>query len=293
MLFLQEDIIDSFSYEIKNELITKDLNKKQAAAFIDGIIFSSLKEEGEEIKISFKNALIFNRVLFFLEKCNRNYEVRNKTLVFKRTDLKKLIISDPQLFFAGVFVSSGSISSLQSSSYHLELKIKNKLIADLMLAKLNNYEFKFTEFIKNDYVILYIKKNEQISEFLKAIGSQESFFKFFDAIISRDHKNQITRIGNLDIYNQSKLVDSNALFIENYQFIIEHDLLKKFKKDELIFYKFKSDNPYLPLSQITVELLKKHNIQKTKSGLNHWLIKIRNIVDDYEYRSHVKNTKKS
>ncbi|MGL5617603.1 MAG: DNA-binding protein WhiA [Metamycoplasmataceae bacterium] len=268
------------------------MNKKQAAAFMDGIIFSSLKEESEEIKISFKNDLIFKRIIFFLEKCNKNYEVRNKTLVLQKINLNKLIISDPQLFFAGVFVSSGSISSLTSSSYHLEVKIKNKYVADLMLTKLNNYEFKFSEFIKNNYIILYIKKNEQISEFLKAIGSQTSFFKFFDAIISRDHKNQITRIGNLDIYNQSKLVDSNALFLENYQFIIEHNLFKKFKKDELTFYKFKSENPYLPLSQITGELSKKYNIIKTKSGLNHWLIKIRNIVDDYEYRLHTKKHKK-
>ncbi|MGL5591991.1 MAG: DNA-binding protein WhiA [Metamycoplasmataceae bacterium] len=292
MPFLKEDIIESFSYEIKNELVTKDLTKKQAAAFMDGIIFSSFKEEGEEIRISFKNDFIFNRIIFFLEKCKKSYEIKNKTLVFQKKNLNKLIISDPQLFFAGVFVSSGSISSLQSSSYHLEVKIKDKKIADIMLAKLNNYEFKFSEFIKNNYIILYIKKNEQISEFLKAIGSKESFFKFFDAIIIRDHKNQITRISNLDIYNQSKLVDSNVLFLENYQFIIEHNLLKKFKKDELTFYKFKSENPYLPLSQITEELLKKHNIKKTKSGLNHWLIKIRNIVDDYEYRFQAKKSKK-
>jgi DNA-binding transcriptional regulator WhiA len=45
----------------------------------------------------------------------------------------------------------------------------------------------------------------------------------------------------------------------------------------------------LPLSQICDELFKKHNITKTKSGLNHWLIKIRNIAEDYEYRLHSQN----
>lgn len=284
--------MESFSFEIKNELVTKKLNKKQIASFIDGIIFSSFKEQEDEIKISFKNDFIFDRINLFLEMSGREFETKNKTLIFKKENLKKLIISDPQLFFAGVFVSGGSISSLQSSSYHLELKIKSRNIANLMLVKLNNYEFKFSIFDKNSYTILYIKKNDQISEFLKAIGSQESFFKFFDAIISRDHKNQITRIGNLDIYNQSKLVDSNALFLDNYHFIIDNNLLGKFKEDELIFYKFKSENPYLPLSQISEELFKVHGIEKTKSGLNHWLIKIRNIVDDYEYRLHFKNIKK-
>ncbi|MGL6125371.1 MAG: DNA-binding protein WhiA [Metamycoplasmataceae bacterium] len=284
--------MESFSFEIKNELISKNFNKKQTTSFLDGLIFSSLKEDVEEIKISFKNDFIFERIIALLKMSKKYFEVKNKTLIFKKADLNKLIISDPQFFFAGVFVCSGSISSLKSSSYHLELKVKSKEVANLMLAKLNNYEFKFSVFEKNDYTILYIKKNDQISEFLKAIGSQESFFKFFDAIISRDHKNQITRIGNLDIYNQSKLVDSNALFLENYQFIIKNNLLKKFKEDELKFYKFKSENPYLPLSQISEELSRVHNIVKTKSGLNHWLIKIRNIVDDYEYRLLVKNGNK-
>lgn len=283
--------MESFSVEIKYELVRKNLSKKQAASFMDGIIYSSLQENEDEIKVSLKNDFIFNKLIFFSELSGKKYETKNKTLIFKKSNLPKFVISNPQLFFAGVFVSRGSVSSLQSSSYHLELKIKCKSIANLMLEKLNNYEFKFSIFDKDDYSILYIKKNDQISEFLKAIGSQESFFKFFDAIISRDHKNQITRIGNLDIYNQSKLVDSNALFLDNYNFVVKNNLLSKFKTDELVFYKFKVSNPYLPLSQISEELSKVHNIVKTKSGLNHWLIKIRNIVDDYEYR--LNNDKKT
>ncbi len=277
----------SFSFEIKNELITKTLNKKQAASFIDGIIFSSVKDEEGEVKILFKNEIIFNKVKNLLKISEKPFEIKNQMLIFSKNNLQKMIISDPQLFFAGAFVSGGSISSLESSSYHLELKIKSVEIAKIMLDKLISHELHFSMLDKNDYAILYMKKNEQISEFLKAIGSQDSFFKFFDAIISRDHKNQITRIGNLDIYNQLKLVDSHALFLDNYHFIVKNKLLNKFKADEITFYKFKIEHPYLPLSQISDELFKAHNIIKTKSGLNHWLIKIRNIADDYEYRLQV------
>lgn len=283
----------SFSFEIKNELINKNLNKKQAISFVDGIIFSSFKKNEEKTKILFKNELIFNKIKLFLETSGKSYETKNKTLIFNEINLQKMIISDPQSFFAGVFVSSGSVSSLQSSSYHLELKIKSKKIAEIMFEKLNNHNLNFSIFDKNEFTILYIKKNDQISEFLKAIGSQESFFKFFDAIINRDHKNQITRIGNLDIYNQSKLVDSNALFLENYNFIIENKLLNKFKEDEITFYKFKVQHPYFPLSQLSEELEKTHNIIKTKSGLNHWLIKIRTICENYEYRIQIRNQSKS
>ncbi|MDK2819389.1 MAG: DNA-binding protein WhiA [Mycoplasmataceae bacterium] len=281
--------MESFSFEVKEELTKKNLNKKQAASFVDGIIFSSFKETSDLIEILFKNDIIFNSLMEIIKISEKDFFFKNKKLIFEKKNISKLIISDPQHFFAGVFVAHGSISSLESSSYHLELKVKSEDIAKIMFDKLNSHDLSFTNFKKKDYVILYIKKNEQISEFLKAIGSQDGFFKFFDAIINRDHKNQITRISNLDIYNQSKLVDSHALFIDNYNFIIDNKLLNKFKKNELIFYKFKISNPYLPLSQITEELQKIHNITKTKSGLNHWLIKIRKIAEDYEYRMFKKN----
>lgn len=281
--------MDSFSFEVKNELTKKNLNKKQSLSFVNGIIFSSLKENSDLIEILFKNDIIFNSLKEIVKTSEKDFIFKNKKLIFKKENISKLIISDPQHFFAGAFVAHGSISSLKSSSYHLEIKIKSENIAKIMLDKLNKHDLSFTNFKKKDYSILYIKKNEQISDFLKAIGSQDGFFKFFDAIINRDHKNQITRISNLDIYNQSKLVDSHALFVDNYNFIIDNKLLAKFKKNELIFYKFKIYNPYLPLSQIAEELQKNYNITKTKSGLNHWLIKIRKIADDYEYRMFVKN----
>ncbi len=281
----------SFSFEIKNELITKKINKKQAVSFVDGIIYSSYKK-GEETKILFKDELIFDKVKDILKTSGKDFLTKNKAFIFPKNNSKTMIISDPQLFFAGVFVSSGSMSSLESSSYHLELKIKSIELAKIMVEKLATHELFFSILDKNDYAILYMKKNEQISEFLKAIGSQDSFFKFFDAIIIRDHKNQITRIGNLDVYNQLKLVDSHALFLDNYDFVVKHKLLGKFKDDEITFYKFKIEHSYLPLSQISDELFKVHNIVKTKSGLNHWLIKIRNIAEDYEYRLSVKNKNK-
>lgn len=276
--------MSSFSFDVKNELISKELTRKQTISLIDGIIFSSYKKDNEDVEILFKSEVIFNKINEILEASGKSFKIKNKKIIFKDINSQSFLISDPQSFFSGVFIAHGSISSLSSSSYHLEFKVKNENIAKLMLTKLNIHELNFSSIHKNDYTVLYIKKNDQISEFLKAIGSQESFFKFFDAVISRDHKNQITRIGNLDIYNQSKLVDSNALFLESYKFVKENHLLKKFKENELIFFEFKVNNPYLPLSQISEELASKYNILKTKSGLNHWLRKIRKISEDYEYR---------
>ena len=43
----------------------------------------------------------------------------------------------------------------------------------------------------------------------------------------------------------------------------------------------KKQNPFLSLQQLSEEFFKKNNVDKTKSGLNHWLIKLRKICDEY------------
>ena len=117
--------------------------------------------------------------------------------------------------------------------------------------------------------VLYLKKNELISDFLQIIGASNSYFIFIDSIIERDFKNQITRIFNLDIHNQNKLVNSNQIFLENLNFIKDNNLENKFTKEQLLFFQFKKQNPFLSLQQLSEEFFKKNNVDKTKSGLNH------------------------
>ena len=127
----------------------------------------------------------------------------------------------------------------------------------------------FSQALNKKQFIMYLKRHEAISDFLYIIGAQNCYFQFLEAVIERDHRNQITRISNLDIHNQSRLVESNQIFIEQLDFIIENKLEDKFTKEQMIFYKFKKEHPYLPLSQIVDELAQKYQIIKTKSGINH------------------------
>ena len=128
----------------------------------------------------------------------------------------------------------------------------------------------------------FLKKNELISDFLQIIGANKSYFNFIDSIIERDFKNQITRIFNLDVHNQNRLVDSNIIFKENYQYILDHKLQSRFKPLELEFYEFKRKNEFLSLAQLSEEFCKNKNVKITKSGLNHWLIKLRNVCEENE-----------
>lgn len=270
----------SFAFEIKEELINKNMNKEEKKAFIDGVLFSLYINELQDIKIVIKNKFLLSSFLLLLQSTKKSFTLKNETIIFPSNNLNSIKTKTAPCFLAGLFFATGSISKLISSSYHLQISFKN----ENNLKKIINFASKHISFNKTqnrNLFIMYLKKHELISDFLYIIGAQKSYFKFIESVIERDHRNQITRISNLDIHNQSKLVDSHQIFLENINVIEKKKLEYKFTKEQLIFFNFKKNNPYLPLSQIVEELAIKYKIIKTKGGLNHWLIKLRKICDEF------------
>ena len=74
----------------------------------------------------------------------------------------------------------------------------------------------------------------------------------------------------------------NIIFKENSQYILDHKLQSRFKPLELEFYEFKRKNEFLSLAQLSEEFCKNKNVKITKSGLNHWLIKLRTVCEENE-----------
>lgn len=271
----------NFTFEIKKELIFKKMNKQQTKAFIQGILLSNNKLESL-IKIQFNNKDFVQKIEEFLSQIGLNYSMdKNQILIESKKSIVVIDETYASFYFAGIFVSSGSISNLDSSSYHLEIGFKSENICDYVLEFASKHII-FNKIKNKNHFVLYLKKNELISDFLQIIGANKSYFNFIDSIIERDFKNQITRIFNLDVHNQNRLVDSNIIFKENYQYILEHRLTSRFKPLELEFYEFKRKNEFLSLAQLSEEFCKNKNVKITKSGLNHWLIKLRNVCEENE-----------
>ncbi len=270
----------NFTSQIKKELINKKMNSNGISAFISGAFFTNEVANENEISLKILNNELYEYLISILKKSKFKYSLsKNGSIMITKKQLLDIESKYATYYFAGIFLSSGSISNLDSSSYHLEIYFKseancNKILEfakkHIIFSKIKN---------KNNYV-LYLKKNEAISDFLVIIGAQKSYLNFVDSIIERDLKNQITRIFNLDIHNQNRLVDSNVLFKENYQYIKNNKLESNFSSLQLEFYEFKLKNEFLSLSQLSEEFSKLKRINKTKSCLNHWLIKLRNVCDE-------------
>ena len=268
----------NFTQKIKQELISKKRNKEEIKALLEGVFCANAFENDNEIKIKIMNKNILNNVVEFLNKSNYQFELFKNSIIIKQSFKLNIKPKIANSYFAGIFISSGSISNINSSSYHFEIKFKDEKICDSILEFAKKH-IHFHKIKNKNYWVLYLKKNETISDFLQIIGAQQSYFEFIDSIIERDFKNQITKIFNLDLHNQNKLVDSNQLFLENLEFIKTNKLEHLFTKEQLIFYDFKKKNQFIPLSQLSEKLLRQKNIKITKSGLNHWLIKLRNICE--------------
>ena len=69
---------------------------------------------------------------------------------------------------------------------------------------------------------MYLKKSEQIGDFLKFIGALNSVFYFENQRIMRDYNNSINRVINCDIANEEKMMRSAQKQLDDIEYILKH-----------------------------------------------------------------------
>ncbi|TQC54159.1 DNA-binding protein WhiA [Mycoplasmopsis mucosicanis] len=268
---------NNFTQFIKNELISKKKNKVEIREFIRGFIFANSIID-TNIKLKIINKDLFNYVCNLLKILNYEYYTSKFTLSL---DLSLFNLDNkfesPTMFFAGVFVGGGSISDLDRSSYHLHLSSRYENLIDILLEKLNEYDFGFQKIKHHNKFLIYVKKHEKISDFLKAISAFDSMFKFEDSRIQRDFDNSLNRINNVDLANIKKIVSSNQKHIKNIKYVFDNKLEYLFNQNQLDFFNLLLENPDESLSSLSDIYNNKYAHKISKSGLNHWLIKLNKI----------------
>ncbi|EFF41306.1 DNA-binding protein WhiA [Mycoplasmopsis alligatoris] len=276
---------ESFAFQIKKEVIDNIKSPKHIKAFVKGFIFSNSIIEENNYKIVIKNDYLRTKFISFLDKTRTiyKYDVKQKSYIFISTgDYNLNNLTEYQAaFFSGVFCASGNISTKKTASYHLEIFSHYQENTEFLVDILNAHNFQFNIFERNNKVYAYIKKLEQICDFLGAIEAKTSYFELQDIKISRDIENSINRVQNIDISNISRVAKSNLKHSANIKFIFDNHLEKYFNENQLVFFKLKLENPYSTLNDLSDILYEKYNINMTKSGLNHWLIKLNTIAKMY------------
>ncbi len=268
----------SFSTRVKEELLKKNMSIEEITSFMDGF-YSIAQEEGF---VSISNQNIKKIIISILDHMKVKYKNNSKGITFinyKRT----LRLKHPGFYFGGIFVARGSLSNPTSTSYHLEIQTNNIDVADEMIEFLKKYNINFKKLKRKTKTMIYLKSSTQILDFLKAIQAINAVLTFEDVMVSRDHKAMLNRWTNLDIYNQSKLVKANEDFRRMYRYVLNHSLESNFRDIELDFFELKMKNEYSSLEELSKIFKDERGISKTKSGLNHYLRKLKRVVKENNY----------
>ncbi len=278
----------NFTKAIKFEIIKNIKTLPQINEFLRGFVYSAgIEKNKNKIYLNIKSKEIKEYIIYFFKKINLNLERifinHQQYLVFDKNNFN---LSEKfnhwSSFFAGVFCGGGSIKNLSSTTYHLRLSSNSKEFINFIMNKLNTYNFNFKMLEHKKHYLIYISKQEQISDFLKAIEAINSFFTFEDAKIRRDLTNNVNRINNIDICNLNKIAVSAEKHLNNINLLFSNRLEYFFNEKQIFFFQQKKKYPYESLKNLSQIINNEYDIFIPKSTMNSWLIKLNNLIEEYK-----------
>ena len=231
-----------------------------------------------ELSYSELNNFYKKRTYRLIIKDQRFEKILEELSVFDETHRNVVNSNETKrAFLVGAFLSGGSISDINKSIYHLEIRSSNITYLRFIQTLLSDFSISIT-LLKRRYTnVLYIKKANDISDFLKIIGATNSMQKLEDVIISRDFNNQIHRLNNLDISNMTKTVNSANEQVKMINAIKNSKEYNEQKNKFKFFCELRLTNPTSSLQELSELYFEKYNIKISRTGINHHIIKLKQI----------------
>ena len=112
-------------------------------------------------------------------------------------------------FTRGVFEVAGHISDPEKE-YRMEFRLKKPALCRMLCEALETYEVHPKIAMRGERYVVYLKKNEEISDVLKMMGTNQSVWAFLDARIQKKQLNKANRQYNCDLANTNKIIQSSA-----------------------------------------------------------------------------------
>lgn len=201
---------------------------------------------------------------------------------------KTIVTNDDTIsgYVAGAFLASGSVNSPKNSNYHLEVSLNNENYAKWFSKLLLRY--KGTEFSpkvikrRNSYVV-YLKKSQQVVDFLSMMGATNATLEFENIRIDREFSSIGNRLQNLDSANYSKITDAAEKQIEDIKIIdkvLGIENVQNIKQKELMKIRLEHDD--YSLSELANELSNRIGNPVSKSNINHLFRAIHVMAERYK-----------
>lgn len=306
----------SFTQKVKEELTTLSFSDEHMRALLSAFIringLLSYHDGGSRIILRTENAKIakfiyhsidrlygivpkfaYSKTMNFKKKLSYSviveegeYLVGDLEINFLDGKIAKNIVSNDDMisgYVAGAFLVSGSVNTPKNSNYHLEVALNNENYAKWFSKLLLRY--KGTEFSpkvikrRNSYVV-YLKKAQQVVDFLSMMGATNSTLEFENIRIDREFSSIGNRLQNLDSANYSKITDAADKQISDIK-VIENTIgiarVSNEKQRELMKIRLEHDD--YSLLELANELSTVLNKPISKSSVRRLFISIHELAN--------------
>ncbi len=305
----------SFTTEVKKEAASNELKecckKAELSALIQLCSTLSISSGGMILVVKTENATIAKRIWTMLKE---EFQVECDLSVIKKMNLKKNnvyqirilqqcreildelgILTDRGLqhhpayrliqkdccaraYLAGAFMAMGSVNAPTKSSYHLEIAANELDHAQFIQKLMLRFDLPAKIIARRHQEVVYLKAADKIADFLRCIGAHESLMKFEDVRITRDFRNNFTRLDNCEVANEMKSQEAAQKQIQDIERLKNARLFdhldEKLHEVALLRLSF----PEASLNELCTEYYRKTGKEISKSGMKHRFKKIQEMA---------------
>lgn len=298
---------NSFARSVKEEIVSKKYSSERLLAILSSFTRNNgslvIKNKKESVVLKIENSKIAKFIYTTLQKlCT----VKPEISYLKKNNLGKntcyvISINDSRLlerfhihfldneidkyfsanaeriggFIAGAFLATGSVNSPQSSNYHLEVNFNDLDYAKSfinLVKKYKNTSFSLKIIKRREKYVVYIKRSDQIVDFLVLIGATDACLYFEDTRIDRDVSNIANRYKNLDTANYQKTMKAAKNDIKIINKLIKKKGLANLGSEKVILLaSLRIKHPEDSLDELAEKLSEELGVDVTKSNVNHIL----------------------
>lgn len=188
-------------------------------------------------------------------------------------------------YLLGVFLACGSCNDPISSNYHLEMALSDEEHANYinrLMNRSNPLPFDSKVIKRRNQHVVYMKKSDQIVDFIAYLGAQNSCLEFEEVRVERDFRNNDNRLQICENANVYRTVSSARKQIDDIKVIDEKLGIKNIPNQKMkILCMLRLENEELSMIELADLLSYEINTKVSKSNVNHLFRSIHQLAERY------------
>ncbi len=184
-------------------------------------------------------------------------------------------------YISGAFLASGSVNSPITKNYHLEIAVGDLSFAEFLLRQWKKFSLEGKITKRRAQYVVYIKKCEQIADFLRILNANKSLMRFEEIRIQRDQYNSLTRIINCEVSNEQRAMEVARDQIKKIKWFDSRLGIKSLELPLQELANLRLKNEEATYSELATLYEEYYGRKISKSGINHRMKKLMEIIDSY------------